>query len=353
MKTFTAQKKLIFVVAIIFIFCISRAVFHSHKSNHLRSSVNPKINVNVVQLKFNDVPEYVKAIGSLYAKNKVDISPEMAGQIKSIMFHDGDTVFAGQVLYKLDDALYKAKLQAARSDLAFNKITYQRMVKLRNSGAISKEMIDQARSNYLDSVSKLNVIMVGLNNTEIKAPFSGVMAASRVSVGQYVTPGESLSSLIDKKNLIVQFSVPENALNQIAKNQVVRLSVSHLPNEFFYGVVNYISPSIDPNTRTITVWADVPNIKNTLVPGLFVHVILTIGIKKNVVLVPQEALIPTVEGNNVFVVKNGKAYQQSIVVGEEVHDDTVLLKGLNVGDMVVVRGQEKLTSGSAVRVLPK
>lgn len=222
-----------------------------------------------------------------------------------------------------------------------------------NTGAVSKEMIDKMKSNYLDAESRLNVISVGLKNTEIKAPFSGIVGASHVDVGQYVTVGESLLSLVDKTNLIVKFSVPENDLNQIAKNQIVTLQANNMPNHFFQGTVSYISPSIDPNTRTVMVWACVPNINNLLAPGLFVHVTLTIGNEKNSILIPQEALIPTVEGNNVFIIQEGKAYQKSVITGENVGDSAIILKGLKAGDEVVVEGQEKLANGRSVRVLSK
>lgn len=353
MKIIFTKKRFVLLIACIISFFVMHTIFSQSKNHHLDSSALSAVNVNVVHVKLTDVPRQVSAIGSLYAKHKVDISPQIAGQIKAVLFHYGDHVQEGQVLYKLDDSLYKAKLQAAQSDLAFNKITYERFLKLMNTGAVSRQMIDRVKSNYLDAESKLNVVKVGLGNTKIKAPFSGVVGASRVNVGQYVTVGESLLSLIDKTNLIVKFSVPENNLNQIAKNQLVTLRVNNIPNHLFQGVVNYISPSVDPNTRTVMVWANVPNINNQLAPGLFVRVTLTIGNKKNAILIPQEALIPTVEGNDVFIIRHGKAYQQSIVVGDNVDNNIIVLKGLKAGDEVVVQGQEKLTNGRSVSVLSK
>lgn len=353
MKITLTKKHFISLIVCIIIFFIMHAVFFKSKNKHLDSYQQSTVNVNVVHIKSTDVPKYIKAMGSLYANNKVDISPQISGQIKAVMFHYGDNVQAGQVLYKLDDSLYKAKLQAAQSDLTFNKITYERFLKLMNTGAVSKQMIDRVKSNYVDAVSKLNVVKIGLENTEIKAPFSGVVGASRVDIGQYVTVGESLLSLVDKKNLIVKFSVSEDNLNQIASNQTVTVEANNIPNHLFHGVVSYISPSVDSNTRTVMVWANVPNVNNQLAPGLFVHVTLKIGDEKNAILIPQEALIPTVEGNNVFIIKHGKAYQQSIVTGENVGDNTLVLKGLKAGDVVVVQGQEKLTSGRSVSILSK
>jgi len=311
------------------------------------------VNVRVLKIFPVNIPKNINAFGSLFAKEKVDISPQISGQIKKVMFQYGETVQEGQPLYQLDDALYQAQLQEVKSDLAFNKMTYQRFLKLAKTGAISKQDLDKVKLDYQDAQSKFNVLSVELAKTEIKAPFSGVIGASQVDVGQYVNVGASLVSLVDKTNLIARFSVSEDDLSQISQNQIVTIQTESAPNRSFQGQVNYVSPSIDPNTRTVMVWANVPNPTNQLAPGLFVHVKLTIGDEKNALLIPQEALIPTVEGNNIFVIENGKAYQKPVMIGQRVGGDVVIQKELKSGDEVVIAGQEKLANGRSVRVVPQ
>ena len=340
------------MIGIIIIFVV-HAIFSHAKKNPLPAVNHPTINVKTVKVQYADVPHIVQAMGSLDAAEKVDISPQIAGQIKAVLFKNGDTVQKGQVLYQLDDSLYLAKLQAVQSDLVFSKITYQRFLRLMNTGAVSKQMLDKAKSNYLDAQSAFAVITVDLKKTMIKAPFSGVVGASLVDAGQYVTVGQTLLTLVDKSNLVVKFSIPENKLNAVSLNQPVMVRSDTTPGHLFQGMVSYISPSIDPTTRTVMVWATVPNVNNQLAPGLFVHAQLTIGDMKNSLLIPQEALIPTIEGNNVFIVKHRKAYQQSVEIGDTVGDNVIVLKGLTVGDVVVTAGQEKLSSGRSVKVLSK
>ena len=289
----------------------------------------------------------------LSTKRKIEISPEIAGQVKKVLFEYGQSVQKGQPLYLLDDAFYQAQYKAAQSDFAYNKMTYQRLLKVANAGAISSQALAKAQTDYLDSEAKLKVIAVDLDKAEIKAPFSGVISASQVDVGQFVTTGEPLTSLVDKTDLVVRFAVPEQYFNQLALKQPVILTCDAIKSNNYHGIISYISPSIDPNSRTVMVWANIPNTHKELTPGLFVHVSANIGDKENAILIPQEALIPTVEGNDVFIIKNNKAYKKALDVGDRVGSQIIINHGLNIGDDVVIKGQEKLSAGRIVRVISK
>lgn len=172
-----------------------------------------------------------------------------------------------------------------------------------------------------------------------------------MDAGQYVSVGEPLVKLVDKADLIAKFSIPEQYLDQVKTGQKVTVHSSAFPKQVFEGLVSYVSSSVDPDSRTVMVWADIANPNLTLAPGLFVHVALTVDVKKNAILIPQEALIPTVEGNDVFVIKDGRAYQRSVTVSQMLGTQAQITKGLQAGDTVVTLGQEKLANGRAVKVL--
>lgn len=302
------------------------------------------VNVRVLKLKSQTVPIIADSIGALYATKHVTISPEVAGKIKSIDFQYGEPVNKGQTLFSLDDQLYKAQYLAAESDLHLSQLNYTRQLKLSKANAVAQKALDDALADLNDKKSALNVLKIKLAKMQIKAPFSGFISASQADVGQFVSVGESLATLVDKKHLTVRFSLPQRYWGQVKKGQVVRVK-SHK------GVVNYISPMIDPKTRTFMVWATLTNPKFALTPGLFVKVKLMLGKEKGVLLVPQTSLIPTIEGDSVYIVKNHQAMKKTVLVKQLFGSQAQITKGLKVGDVVVVQGQEKLSSGRSVKVV--
>lgn len=347
--------KLLLLICVIVFACLILyfSFWFSGKTASQHTVQKQKINVYVKLINPVSMPITLTSIGSLYAKRAVEINPQIAGQIASISFKYGQTVKKGQLLYQLDDQFYQAQYQAAKSDLHLSEITYRRTQKLVRHDAISRQALDTAHSAYQDALAKLQVNKILLEKTQIRAPFSGIIGASNVDAGQYVKVGQSLAQLVDKADLIVKFSLPEQYLNQLAVEQAVAVSSSAFPQKNFNGKVNFISPAVDPSTRTVMIWAKVPNPNLLLSPGLFVHVILQIGVKHNVIAIPQQALIPTVEGNDVFIVKKGQAYQKAVTIGRRIGDEVMISKGLHVGDSVVTLGQEKLANGREVKVISK
>ncbi len=325
---------------------ISSATVHSKKT-----SISAfKVNVIAKKVTLTNVPTNVDSIGSLFAKKTIKISPEIPGKISHILFQYGQVVKKGQPLYQLDDQLYQAQYQAAQSKLHLSRITYQRTQQLAKKNAVSKETLDKALASYKSQESDLEVNKVKLEKMRITALFSGIISASKVDAGQFVEAGEPLAILIDKVDLIVKFSIPERYLNHAKIGQSVNVTSSALSHKIFRGKVSYIAPSVDAKTRTVMIWADIPNRDMKLAAGLFVHVTLQIGRKNNIVLIPQKALIPTVEGNDVFIIKHNKAYKRPVTIGRNVGEQIIIKHGLQAGDQVVILGQEKLANGRAVKV---
>ena len=275
------KKCIIIILPAILFICVAM-IWHVLNSKHTANlnGRNFKINVTATKVKTYTLPITVSAIGSLSAKKSITISPEIAGKIHTVLFQYGQTVRKNQPLYQLNNQLFQAQYLAAQSNLHLSQLTYQRALRLIRRNVISIQSLDQAQSTYQDKKSALKVLQVKLNKMQIKAPFSGVIGASKVDAGQYVSVGEPLVKLVDKADLIAKFSVPEQYLRQVKIGQKVTIKSSAFLRQTFTGLVTYVSPSIDPDSRTIMIWADIPNPNLLLAPGLFVHVALTIRVKK-------------------------------------------------------------------------
>lgn len=348
------QRKLLVVLGLIVIIMIiiftGYPFLHKQISNPTKIVRSP-INVHVVIAKVEPLPEILQLIGGLYAKRTVNIAAQIGGIIQNINFVYGQKVQKGQALYQLDDSLYQAHYQAAKADLRLSTLTYNRVVRLSHGNAVSKEEADKAIANYRDIQAQLKVAQTQLQKMHIMAPFTGVISASHVDKGQFVQPGEMLATLTDKTLLIARYSVPEQYLAQLKIGQKVIIKSSAYPKELFTGSVIYISPTINSTTRTITLWAEIPNPANLLSPGLFVSITHYLVKQQPTLVIPAQALIPTVSGNNVFIIRNNKAIQQSVIIGESLNSNIEIKKGIQPGDIVVIAGQEKLQQGTPVRVL--
>jgi len=346
-------KKWLWTILLILLIIIGIAYAFMPKENAAATSVVKTEAAQVIVQKAVQVsvPENVTAIGSIYSKQTVNINPQISGQIKSIVFKDGQAVKKGQVLYQLDDSFYQAQYAAAKADLQLAHFTYERNLILVKKKIVSQQAFDQAFAIYQHNQAKLQESAVQLAETKINVPFDGVIGASQVSLGQFVTTGDALVELVDNVHLVVRYSVPENYFEQIQLEQTVQITSSAYPGKIFQGKVSYIAPTIDPETRTLPVWADITNSESLLVPGLFVNVQEQIGIIPQAIVVPQAALIPTIDGNDVYIIKNNIAYKKAVVVGNTFGEQIIIKSGLSAGDEVVIAGQEKLSEGTAVAVV--
>ena len=230
MKARFKLKLLLLICVMVFAFLILYFSFwFSGKTASQHTVQQQKINVYVKLINPVSMPVTLTSIGSLYAKRAIEINPQIAGQIAAILFKYGQTVKKGQLLYQLDDQFYQAQYRATKSDLHLSEITYRRTQKLVRHDAISKQALDTAHSAYQDALAKLQVNKILLEKTQIRAPFSGIIGASNVDAGQYVKVGQSLVQLVDKADLIVKYSVPEQYLNQLAVEQALAVSSSAFP----------------------------------------------------------------------------------------------------------------------------
>ena len=188
-----------------------------------------------------------------------------------------------------------------------------------------------------------------LADTAVRAPFSGLVAERAVSVGDYVTKGARVATVVSIDPLRVELTVPEQAIAQVKVGQPVRLSVDAYPGVEFAATVRFVSPSVRVDQRALTVEAVAPNKDGRLKPGLFATALIQLGAPAPALTVPGSA-VETVSGTSrVFVVKDGKAEERIVTLGEKVGDRVEVTSGLTNGDVVAAEPRGRLTDGMAVR----
>ena len=249
----------------------------------------------------------LEALGNARANESVDISSKISNVVTAVMFRDGERVQRGQVLVQLDDAQARADVAAAEAARRRERAPVQpqprtawppRRCPRRSSTSSRPRSRRIARGSAPRSAR--------LEDTVIRAPFSGRVGLRRVSVGTLISPGDVITTLDDTSVIKLDFSVPENFLATLREGLAVRASAPAFPGRTFAGKVASIDSRVDMNTRSVTVRALLANEDGALRPGMFLNVSLA-NDEREALVIPEEALTPEAERQFVFVVDDGKA----------------------------------------------
>lgn len=309
------------------------------------------VNVVAEPVKAEKIEEKISLVGNLQADEAVEIKNQIDGLIQEIGFTEGQTVKAGQMLFVIDADKLKATLAQTQASLGLAQTTFDRLSTLIKSNAISQQEFDQASSDLESRKAQIDLIKAQLKETQILAPFDGVMGERKVSIGQFVNTGTTLTYLINQNPMKAEFRVPERFLGQLKEGQGIEVSVAAYPNERFSGEVYFIDPQIDEMSRTALVKAKLPNQEGQLRRGMFANLSLIVSIRDEALTVPETALIPKSDDVFVFVVdKENKAQMKKVQVGIRLVGKAEILDGLANGEQVIVEGFQKIGPGSLVAI---
>jgi membrane fusion protein (multidrug efflux system) len=268
--------------------------------------------------------------------------------VAAINFRDGTIVSKGTVLVGLDAAIQQAELLQAKANLALSKSNHQRNQELLVKKFLSQQALDNSGAALKVQEATVQLAEAKLAKMQIKAPFKGMVGLRNVSVGDYVKEGQDLINIEDIGTLRVDFKLPESYLGRVSKGQVVEVTSDALPGQRFNAVLDAVDPMVDQGGRAISSRARLDNAAGKLRPGLFVRVRLLFGERQNVLMVPEQAIVPGGQPA-VFKVTDGKAVMVKVRLGVRRAAQVEVLEGLAEGDVVVTAGQLKLRDGASVK----
>jgi membrane fusion protein (multidrug efflux system) len=312
-----------------------------------------EMSVNVVGYKavLQPISEKITLVGNLEAHDIVEIKSEIDGTVEEIKFEEGQKVKKGDLLIFIDRKKLEATLAQAEANLKMAEQTQQRYDSLVQTGAVSRQELEQAAAALEVSRAAVKLNKAEMHESVISAPFDGVMGERLISEGQFITKGTSLSFLISQDPMKAGFHVPERYLSRIEEGQAVEISVAAYPGETFKGEVYFIDPKIDEMTRTALVKAKLSNPEGKLRHGMFANLQVTVLEKPNAIVIPETALIIKGDDVQVFMVNdNQTAAIQPIKIGIRTAGFVEVTEGLAAGKTVVVEGYQKLMPGVKVIV---
>ncbi len=314
------------------------------KGNAKRSL--PVITATVTESEFTDETE---ALGTAKSNESVDITAKATNRVVAIHFREGESVKQGVVIVELDGAEARANLAQAQASLRDTESQYQRSKELYQTKVLSESDLIQLEAKMLASKAQVAAAESRVSDTVIRAPFAGRVGLRNVSVGGLVTPGQIMTTLDDISVIKLDFTVPESYLATVKEGQQVEAKTSAYLNKTFRGRVSSVATRVDPVSRSAVVRALIDNRDQQLKPGMFMTVHLTRS-QTNVLLIPEQALLPDGDKQYVYVVKEGVAKKTTVLIGRRKPGLVEIRQGLNLADVIVVEGGEKLSDGAKVTV---
>lgn len=343
------RKKIIVLTAIILLCLCLLSYFYSHKNKNHKPTI-PPIPVKVATPTQKMLSENLKSTGYIEAKENTNITPLAAGYIRQINFHEGESVQQGTLLFQLDSATQRDAYNSAKAAAAISERVYLRDKMLLKKGFITQDLYFSAKETYQQNEATLQTAMTNLNDRSIKAPFTGTLGAINTSLGDYVTPGTTLTTLVDNAHLRAIYTLPATALNEIKLNAPVTILAS-TGKATLKTTVSYVAPALDQSSQTLSVHAAFNNTNNLFKPGEYIAVTQYLGTQKNALLIPEQSLLAAIDGYSVFILKNNHAITTPVKIGARDNGMVVIRKGLTPNDQVIIAGQNEVKNNQLVTLV--
>ena len=294
--------------------------------------------------------DQVQALGTARANESVEIRPRISSVVTRVAFTEGQLVREGELLIELENSEARAELAVAEAALTESRSTYKRSEALASTQAISASNLEQLRATMQVHQAQVAAARARLENTVIRAPFSGRVGLRRVSPGGFVDTSTVITTLDDTDVIKLDFSIPETFLTVVASGMNIVARSLVYPGRTFAGTVESVDTRLDPVARSVQVRAVLANPDGALKPGMF----LTVDLQRDrgeVLVAPEEAIVPERDQQYVFQVVDGKAVKRLVTLGRRVPGLVEVTGGISAGDMLITEGTHKVREGSTVEVV--
>ena len=335
----------------------------SHKEQ--KAPPPPEVVVTAAPVESREVVYTLEQVGSLEASDRAMLRSQVAAAVAAIGFKQGTKVAKGEVLVRLDDAKIQAEIRnlKARIQQLQVRLDFQAKTLERNRALLKKSAIPQHRFDQLASEVKeteLAILQVQadlarqkelLTDTVMRAPFAGVVGSKNISMGDYLKVGDTVVEVVVLDPLEIGFQAPERYKSKLSLGKEVSLRVASEAEKRFKGDIFFISPTVDPKTRTFLVKARVANGQGHLNPGMFARVSLVTDVHPQARVIPWESVIQTEKETYIYLMSEGKARKTLVKLGKVTSDwAEVLAPALDAKAQVIVEGKFTAKDGVKVRL---
>ncbi len=344
-------------------------------------SITPEVAVVTIQPK--QVVITTELAGRTSANLVAEVRPQVGGIIQKRLFTEGSDVKAGQALFQIDPALYRAALDNAKAALSKSeaylstlRLKADRLRELLVDKAVSQQDYDdaaaalkQTEADIQYSKATVETARINLKYTAITAPISGLIGRSNVTEGVLVTASQPLALATIQKLDPMYVDVPQSTTDVLrlrrglkegsldqngASQKKVQLIMEDGTAYPLAGTLQFRDVTVDPTTGSVILRVVFPNPKGVLLPGMFVRAVVQEGVNKKAILIAQQAVSRDPTGNPFILIVDaeGKVQLRRLTLDRAIGDQWLVSSGLAPGDRVIVEGMQKVTPGASVKVVP-
>jgi membrane fusion protein (multidrug efflux system) len=323
----------------------------------------PPIAVSLVAVKEVKTPRFVTLSGTLVGSEQAAVAAGAAGKVIATYIERGSVVKKGAVLARLDARAVGAQAAQAAADLeglkiqaAQSKLDCERTEKMFEKGAISKADYDRTHTQceaskwtVSSAEARRTLTAEALKDTEIRAPFSGMIVERTVSAGEYVRPDSRVATLVDVDSLRVEITVPEADVTSVKQGmQVAFRTTADADGPVYHGKIRYVGPAVRRQSRDAIVEAVFENAGRNLRPGMFVTAKIALG-EQTLPTVPATAVRSEGALKHVFVASDGRLEDRLVQAGEPQDGHVPIVTGLKPGEQVVAQLTPDVRDGAKVK----
>ena len=360
------------IKTIFLLFFITLFLSSCEQKNDTNQKAQNPIEVGYINPKKEPINLEIELIGTVKAKELALVRPQVSGIIEKQLFKEGSFVKQGDILYKIDNATYKATLNqslallnSAKASLISAEAKSKRAEELLKFDGISKQEADEIKASYLQAkalveqrAAELENAKIDLNRCEIKAPISGYIGISNVTVGALVNANQSeeLVNIRDTQTVFVDLSQSYNEILNLKSigdlEDDIEVSLK-FDNGFEYPIKGKLEArelSVDESSQTVTLRAVFNNPNNLLLSGMMTKAILKSKKSIDGFLIPQQAVLRDQKANPIvtLVTPENKTITKIVKIQRSVGNKWLILDGLEESDKIVVEGLNKINSRSVV-----
>jgi len=345
------------------------------------------------------IRRFIGVTGTLMAQEQADVAAEIAGRVVATPVERGTAVADGAPLVRIADTEVDAQLQEAeanarqiearlaltdgggfqidrvpevanaRAAYDLGQAEFERAQSLVDKRLLSQADFDRSRTqaeasrrqyeiarnaaeqqyqSLLAARARMTLARKAAADTVVRAPFAGVVEQRLVSVGDYVTRGTKVASVMRINPLRVELTVPEQYISQVSAGRAVSLEVDAYPGETFEGLIRFVSPALKADTRALVVEAIVSNEAGRLKPGFFATARVEEATERPAILVPSTAVRVVSGSPRLYVIAGGRAEERIVTSGQAVGDLVEITSGLKAGEVVAATNVTQLVDGAQV-----
>ena len=291
----------------------------------------------------------IEVPGSLLPFEETDIHPEVSGRVTTINFSEGSNISQGALIVKLYDGDLQAQLQKLRVQLKVAEQTAERYASLLKINGVSQQEYDLNVLAVNNIKADINIVQTSIAKTAVRAPFSGKMGLRNISVGAYITPATTISTLRKLSQLKLEFTVPERYGSNMKTGNRVNFSLENNP-VIYEARILATENNIAADSRSLKVRGMVEKPDVQLIAGAFAKVQISLGKNDSALMIPSQAVIPQARNKKVIVVRNNMASLETVTIGTRDSAMVEVTSGLRSGDTILITGLLTTKPGTKVKL---